>query len=555
MRFDPMTGEPIPEEPEQRFDPMTGEPINQNAGGSGQKFDPMTGEKIMNEDIPMFDPETGEPLGRNAGGTGNRRFDPMTGEMITDEDIPMFDPDTGEPLNGNVGGGRKFVFKKWMIAIPVAAVVVVAGVGVAKGSGLSGKAGKVAVAAAKTFSEAPAIVEDLKSFSVLGEDSYTVTVNVDAGIEGESVEASVVYANKSDEKQVSGDVSVAGYANFDFVVGIDSEEVTAQFPFLSDDVFFYNYVEEKDGFLVDALDDAGIDIEVVDEIIATIASSDSQKDTIKAMAKEMKSVLKDTGKSLEFESASEAYYEVDGSDCKCKGYTTTVDEDVVSDLWNGLTDIFDEYYGEDLDGIMELADADYTMSELYDQVDDAIGYLSDVDLTFYIYKNQLAAILIEVDHEEMEIIFHGGDTRLDDIELTYDGDTVMELTTEKSGSEEEYTLEMIDMYGDGDMTKLGSLIYDTKDGNYDLDIYVDDESMTISGNIQSSSKGVTVTVDSFDIDNYYYGNIDLGLSVAVSQGASIEKLSGDRFDIGNASEDDFYDLAEKYGDTLEDLFY
>ncbi|MCC8150990.1 MAG: hypothetical protein LIO96_05930, partial [Lachnospiraceae bacterium] len=499
-----------------------------------------------------FYPDTGEPLGQNAGGMGQRRFDPMTGEMM-DDDIPMFDPDTGEPLNG--GGGRKFAFKKWMIAIPVAAVVVVAGVGLVKGGVLVGKSGKVAVAAAKTFSEAPAIVEDLKSFSVLGEDTYTVTVNVDTDIEGESVEAAVVYSNKSDEMQVSGDVSVAGYANFDFIVGIDSKEVTAQLPFLSDDVFFYNYVEEKDGYLVDILDDQGIDIEVVDEICAAIASGDSQKEKMKAMTKEMKSVLTDTAKSLDFESASEAYYEVDGSDRKCKGYTTTVDEDVVSDLWGGLTDVFDEYYGEDLDAMLEMADADYTLSELYDEVEDAIGYLSDTDLTFYIYKNQLAAIVVEVDHEEIELIFHGGDTRLDDIELAYDGDTVFELTTERSGSEEEYTLEMIDLYGDGGMSTLGRLTYDTKAGDYTLKAYVDDESMSIGGNIQSSSKGVTVTVDSFDFDDYYYGDIDLGLSVAVSQGASIEKLSGDRFDIGNASEDDFYDLVEEYGDTLEDLFY
>lgn len=45
MQFDPMTGEPIEEQPTGGFDPMTGEPIGQTTQQAGS-FDPMTGAPV-----------------------------------------------------------------------------------------------------------------------------------------------------------------------------------------------------------------------------------------------------------------------------------------------------------------------------------------------------------------------------------------------------------------------------------------------------------------------------------------------------------------------------
>lgn len=494
MKFDPMTGEPIPDEPQ------------------GEEW--------------QFDPETGRPLhGGTAGGP--RRFDPMTGEPIYDDTFdeePRFDPDTGKPLKKSGG------LKKWMVAVPVVVVVAAVAFFTFGRNGLAiGKAATVATAAARTFQDQSAFVEAFEPISVCSEDQYTVSVDVD--VEDDyygSTSVSVEYAAKANQKQISGDLYTSGL-NLDFLVDIDSKEVKAQIPALSSSIFVYNYSDKKTGYITEVLSDS--EIEAIDRVCETIASTKKQKEQIQ----EIKKIMTNAGKSLKFESASSAQYEVDGKDRTCKGYTTVIDEDYVDDVLYEVEDFIDEYYGD----LVSMYD-DEAMDDLYDEMESSFEGMPEIGMTFYIYQKELACVKLDVDGESIEVIFHGGDARMDDVEVVYDDETVLEFTRETSGSDEIYSLWI-------EGSQYGQLTYDISTGDFAGYAMVSGEVFHVSGNIQSSKNSLTVEVDSI-----YVSGEDTGVSVvfSVSPGADMQKLSGDEFDLGNASLDELEDLVYEF----EDIF-
>ena len=493
------------------------------------KFDPMTGEPIPDEpqeEAWRFDPETGEPLG--GGTTGRaRRFDPMTGEPIYDDvfdEEPRFDPNTGKPLKK---GGA---FKKWMVAVPVVVVVAVVAFVTVGRTGLAlGKAGTVAMAAARTFQDQSALVEAFEPLSVFSEDQYTVSVDVDIADDYiGSANVSVEYAAKANQKQISGDVYASGLS-VDFLVDIDSKEVKAQIPALSSSIFVYNYADKKTGYITEVLSDS--EIEAIDRVCETIASTKKQKEQIQ----EIKKIFTNAGKNLKFESASSEQYRVDGKDRTCKGYTAVIDEDYVDDVIYELEDFIDEYYAD----LVELYD-DEALDDLYDEMESAFEGMPEIEMSFYIYQKELACVKLDVDGEAIEIIFHGGDARMDDVEVVYDDETVLEFTRETSGSEEVYSLLI-------EGSQYGWLTYDTSTGDFGCTAIAGGSGIQANGNIQSSKNSLTV-----EVDDIYVDGETLGVSVdfSVSPGADMQKLSGDEIDLGNASLEELEDLEYEF----EDIF-
>ena len=52
------------------------------------------------------------------------------------------------------------------------------------------------------------------------------------------------------------------------------------------------------------------------------------------------------------------------------------------------------------------------MEYYFDDMEESISEMEDVDLTFFIYKKKLACIRAEIQEEEAELRFLGGDTRM-----------------------------------------------------------------------------------------------------------------------------------------------
>ena len=224
MNFDPMTGEPInpaptPEQPQMRFDPMTGQPINPTPVQPQMAFDPMTG-------------------------------------------MPLQQPPKKKKKTGLIAG-------------IVAGVVVIAGAGTVFAGIQSGfflsKSDKVLRATANTFSEPSHFTEALSGLSVMSSKAYTVDIKGEA--EGYSVQAT--YAEKDNEKQISGSLEGPQFSDVEFLAGIDKDEIKVSAPLLGDKIYTYNYNEEKNGYLAESM---GADnVELLDKLCKQIYSDEEQK--------------------------------------------------------------------------------------------------------------------------------------------------------------------------------------------------------------------------------------------------------------------------------------
>lgn len=499
MNFDPMTGEPInpvptptPEQPQMKFDPMTGKPINPAPAQEPvqqMNFDPMTGQPI--------NPTPVQPQPQMA-------FDPMTG-------MPLQQPPKKKKKTGLIVG-------------IVAGVVVVAGAGTVFAGVQSGfflsKSNKVLRATANTFSESSHVMEALSGLSVMSSKAYTVDIKGEA--EGYSVQAT--YAEKDDEKQISGSVEGPELSDVEFLAGIDKDEIKLSAPLLGDKIYTYNYNEKKNGYLVDSM---GADnVETLDKLCKQMFSDEEQKKNALEFSKKYSEMYK----KLEFESADKESFEVDGKDRKCAGYKTTITSDYMIECVDIFEDYMDAQMGDLLDQAVTGSDYD-DYKESFDQLRDAFKEMPDLDITFYIYKNKLACIkAVEPSKEDQDIqmLFKGGDWRTQNMELISCGESVMKISGSQDGNEEVFGVSI-----EGE--KVGELTYDFKSGEYTLDI--EDEG-SVSGTLEGRRDGLKLTMEGAGVN----------ISLDVKKGAELQKFSGEKFDIGNASEEELQALVQEiYG--------
>lgn len=476
-----------------------------------------------------FDPMTGAPINNDA-----PKFDPMTGELINN-DAPKFDPMTGQPVYDQMG--KKKPKGKGVIigAISAAAVVLVGGVvffGVKSGMFLSAPY-KVLLATYNTFTETSQFSKDMNAAAGLFEKEK-LTTEVSLSIDDVDVEMAVINTKK--EKQVNANIDISGYPEVEAVASIDHEYLKLKVPTLSDDVIGYNYVDNKTGYLVDYVDEEIFD--TLDGALASIYEGYTPEVNEK-FANDVAEVVKKECKKLEFEKADKEKFEINGKDVKCKGYTTTITEDFMIDLIEGVGDVVYEYYGEEIDSALSMEYV--TWNEVMDEIEDEFSYMPEMEATFYIYKNKLACILLEVeDGGELEVLFLGGDRRAQNVEINIDGDTIMEIEGETDGSEETMAIS-----ADGE--EVLEMSYDSKSGEYTIDAAGE---FYMEGTIEASKKEFRMSIEELIVEGDYVGSAD----IAVSQGAELEKFDDDMFDIGNASESELIDFLTDNSKILEYLY-
>ena len=526
MTFDPMTGKPIEdnEESSLQFDPMTGEPINQSAAPQQNApggFDPMTGEPINQSAAPQqnapggFDPMTGKPINQSAAAQQNAPggFDPMTGKPI------------------------KAKKKKLPIFIGIAAAVAVFAVVVCAviSSGLFlGKSGKVMKAAANTFKDQPHIMKVLEPLSALAGDKFTVSASGE--VNGNQISGEARVSGK--EKQVSVLLDFESYPKVEMLAGIDSKSVKVQIPVVSKKVFVYNYKEKNTGYLVDEIDD----IDTVNAMLESFAQG-SNNDIYKELTKV---VLKEFT-SLELVNAEKEEFTINDKDVNCKGYTAIVTGNNFIHIIDGMEDIINNNYAFLYDN--ELLDTEDLVDE-FDDLRDEFEDMEDIHATFYIYKNQLAAIRLEGEDLDgkMELSFEGGDYRMQNMTFK-SGSYRVQLKGEDNGSKEKFTLKTRN--GNGSRSQdIGSLEY-----NYENDkVTISVGAYSIEGKLTKSGSGLTMKIDRL---GSYYGPYLEDVELTISKNVKMEKYSGKEFDLGNADEDELMELGEEIQDELydSDLYY
>ena len=455
------------------------------------------------------------------------RFDPMTGEPINPQ--PQENAEQGAPYMPQtpVDAPKK---KNWIkgVAIAGGTVVVVVVAAVAIKNAIIGKGGKVLLVTANTFKDTPTIIKESNLDSaaeLIAKGKYTVTTSFD--VSGDGFEGKFVSTPK--EKQLSGKLDIEGISA-DGVVGISDTELKAYIPLISDDTFVYNFKDDnQEGYLVDLIEDSGIDIEDVNNALRQVTSIE-EKATDKSTKQLGKDLLKEFN-SWDWEKADKKSCKIDGKTRKVKGYKVEVTGDEVE----SMVGILEDYYKDQLDDMDYLKDFNLDIDDIddmFDDIYDLCGYMDDVDLEFYIYKNKLAAIYVDDGSNTGEILFEGGDYRLQNVECNFEND-YDDISFEIAGSSKG-SVENLEFILEG-YTAL-EIEYDSKNG----DFTVGNDYFDVDGTLKKNGKGFDFSVD-YD---------ELNVSLSLTADTKLEKYEGDKIDVTELDYDDISDLVMDFYDNV-----
>lgn len=460
------------------------------------------------------------------------KFDPVTGERIQEDGAAQQEQaassaaaqGTGDPgqsqqayfyqQSGDAGQPKK---KKRGVIFAVLAILLVLAAGAAvwamKSGIFSSNSAKVIEAFTNTVSDMDYLAGAFKFGDILLANESTVAFHSDS--QDFDMELQFLYGKP--RKQMLGSLDVSGYMDVDFQAELTEEQLMVQVPSVTDYIFTYHYKEPKNGYLKDYYGDS---LDDIDELLEALYSSGSQAEPDLDLAK---TIAEECGK-LEFEKTASEEFEVDQEKRKCTAISTTVTRE-------SLQKIFDEFEDSVMDSIMESGYGYYGYMEYYfDDMEESISEMEDVDLTFFIYKKKLACIRAEIQEEEAELRFLGGDTRMQNMQFMIDGEEMLRIEGDIVDS-----TEVKKVFSEGEET--ARLEYNRKTG--DLDISADGGRTVISGNVFLDKDSFEATLDKIMLDGQF---ADMTFGMTIKKGASFQEFDGNEFDLGEASIEDIQSL-------------
>lgn len=436
-----------------------------------------------------------------------------------------------------------------------AALVLAIGVCIAIYAGVwSGNAGKVARAFVNTYSEQPLIMQDFAALSEVMEDGeYTASFQ----FSGEDTDWNLDFMVDGDRKQFSGAMGKTN--SVEFAGALTEDEILFNLPFAGDYVFYYRYRENASGYLPRMMGEEKVaslnrSLKILYDPTAYYEENgrtfyESRDAWLEAAADYIGEIefQKVEPRTFEIRLSESGLQENDPQKVECKGYQTTLSREKIEDI---------------LDLLKNDSDTDDDMSAA---LLDALGKFSELNLTFYLYDEQLAAIVVgNGKGDELCILYQGGDRRTQNMSVCLQhGDTngltekttLLEITGDITDSTE--TIELYFKEGmrefyevTADFTKL---TYDSETGAYEvsLDNINSNTTNTFSfymrGTIAFDRLEFTVQIDRCQIINADRSTGDDGYSIikieegtiSVTKGAVMQEIDGERFDLGNAGEDEW----------------
>jgi hypothetical protein len=544
LMFDPLTGEPIKKEQE----PVETAEQPQAASEASEEptgFDPLTGEPIYGGAQASTEQVSQEPTG----------FDPMTGEPIysveqanteqASQEPTGFDPMTGEPLYGdtNTKEKKKFDFKNGnlpkILGGIVAAVVVVAIIATVIVKAATPTYMKIIAATIKTFDEKPNFVEEaMSAYDIVKDKKFTAGMTVD--VFDNTISAEAVLAGQKYQLSLAADGDDVD--DLSVLVRLDSSALSVYAPKLTKSVIQYDFNKSASGYIADEIDED--DLKMINKVLKGMVGTGDGS----ALKSDLYKALKNSLKELEFEKLDSDEYEVDGKDVSCKGYRVKITKSFVKTLLNEIKEVMsDRSYSDTLAEAMGFDSFSELISELKNEVD----YMDTVKVSFYIYKNKLAAVSVAMDGDTFEVDFKGGDYRIQNVDVNakianYGRINILKWEGSQTKNKEEFTLSIM---GDYDNLK-GTIEYNKKTGaieiNFGRSVFVFD------GKINSSSSKVELSVDSISIDGDSFSPDSLTLYL--SDKTKLTNLDSNKtFDVNKADMSDWLELGEDIIDGLDDV--
>ena len=507
-RFDPMTGQPIQpqpvnEQPQMRFDPMTGQPIQ-----------PTPAPQPVPTPAPQPAPQP------------QMQFDPMTGQLVQQtyqQQQYQQQPYQQQPYQPQMmpqppkkKSKIGFVIGGIVAAVVLIAIVLVA---VVKAGVFLSPNDKVLLAVTNTFKDQTMLMEDLDISDIVCSGKYTVGIN--GSYEGSALDCSYMVTPKS--QQIKGSFSTSGIPTVDLDVVVADGKVQAYTSLIDKYLFEYNYEGTNTGYLMQQI--PSDQLQMLNDSLKEMENAGNLDDS--KAADLAKVLLSDYRSNVKFEKVAEKDIMIDEKTRSCKGYIALIDRQIL------------RRFVDDMKAEVEENNSNVTTN--FDELYEAIEEMPDMYVTVYIYKNKLAGINMKptTEDSDMEILFHGGTTRWQNIELLSDGVSLAQIVGTTSGKSETFELK-------GNGVTVATITYERTTGLFTINA----DGTYLSGTINRTGKELSVSLD------YFQG---LSGTVSFKKGATIEKPTAEKtFDVGNATESECQSILMEIagsGSALGDLLY
>lgn len=384
-------------------------------------------------------------------------------------------------------------------------------------------------------------------FDPFGEFTYTVEGEV------EDVEFNVSIASNGGSHTRSAYATVT-YSGFtaDINAYIDEKQIKATCPVLGDYLFLYDYSNDKnDGFIVDSIEDLGIDIEDFNSLIGFM---NDNSNLAKKFYEKNVDYFKDIANDLDFKkTGAKETFTVNGKSVSCKEYQAVITEDLVVEWIEGYQKLWDDFYKENSDDfeiIEDMIGEDLDLEDLFDEMIDSCDDMEDITISIFSKGTTAACIRIADDDNMIEILFQGGDYLAQNVEINYDIDgddgTLLTIEGETKGDVQTTTIESEDVDFELEYS------YNRKTGEFTMTEEVGGYEMyNFEATIEISKNEIKYIYDTFEV----YGE-DMpfdSLVITFSAKADIkEPKKGEEIDLGNMDEDDLENLVYDIMDELED---
>ena len=418
--------------------------------------------------------------------------------------------------------------KKVWLFIVIAAVVLALAAGAVYFFLLREKPQDLLVNSVKeTFSDFGILVEDLNSFQPDGKKS-SFEMHLDVDDYGDEYKIGGAFACDGEKIQGSLDVDVEG-VQVDLEAQLDEEVLKLNVaPFLNR-TLVYNYTESVDGYLDDLADEFGLDIDDLgDGLKELYENMIAGGDTVEIDTDQLEKDLKERLGEIKFKKTKAKTVEVDGKDRKCKGYEFTMTAGDLTDLLEVAVDSLDDALDGGLDTLLKQSGIDEWLDYLGEEEDEAT-------VRFYVYDGKLACLEVDDESDEISILFHGGDFRLQNVEFCSDGETAMLIKGKCKGDKE--TIEFVEVY-DGEEYELASVIYDRDEEELTLDI--DGEKTTIG--LVAKKDRLEIRFDDLDLDG-----VEITGEICMNSNAELTSFKESKpFDVNHATEEEVSELIEEF---------
>lgn len=297
---------------------------------------------------------------------------------------------------------KKSLKKIWILSagiIVVLAIVLFAGI---KNGFFLRKSDKILYAMYQTVKDQPQVADGLT-----GED---YTISIEGQWKKQKIQAE--YASDSAQKQLRGTLDLDKLQDLEFVMVLNDKELKAQFPSLSSKVFTYDYNSNKQsGYIAKKI--GSQNLERFNTVLAGLYGGKEQKEIGKDILKEARKEFN----KIKINKIEKQEFEIDGQKKDCVGYQFVISSDNVQNVLDAAEKAAKKKYG---DGTKISEDP---AGKIFMAVYDKVSAAGEMECKVYLFRNKLAAIAVnyEIDgnRQNMEILFSGGDFRMQNMKITY----------------------------------------------------------------------------------------------------------------------------------------